>query len=73
MAETVEVTFRAPEKMVKAVEYIRKAFNITIDEYMTNAIRGELQGGWNNNFIEESGEVRDQVVREVLEILGEEP
>ena len=73
MTETVELTFRAPEEMAEAVNCIREAFGISIDEYMTNAIRGELQGGFNNNFLEESEDLRQGIVARVEVILGEKP
>lgn len=73
MTKTVELTFRAPSIMAEAVKVICEAFSMTLDEYMTNAIRGELQGGFYNKFLEESEDLRQGIVDRVEVILGEIP
>ena len=70
---TEKVAFEAPKEMVEAAKVICEAFSITIDEWMTNAMRGELQCGFNNVFIEESEDLRQGIVDRVEVILGEKP
>jgi len=71
--KTTEVSFKAPEEMVEAAKHICEAFSMSLDEYMTNALRGELQGGFFNNFLEESEDLRQGVVDRVEVILGYKP
>jgi len=44
----------------------------TLDEFMTDALRGELQCNYHRGFIQVSHPIRDRVAREVKEILGKE-
>lgn len=69
----IEVTFTAPENMVKAATHICEAFNYTLDEFLTDALRGELQCSFHDSFFGVSLPIRERVAREVKEILGEEP
>jgi len=73
MTETVELTFKAPEKMAEAAKVICEAFSMTLDEWLTNAMRGEIQCGFNNVFLEESEDLRQGIVDRVEVILGSKP
>jgi len=73
MTDTVELTFKAPEKMIQAAKHICEAFDYTLDEYLTDSLRGELQCSFHDSFFGVSEYLRDKIAKEVLEILGEEP
>ena len=73
MSETVELTFTAPSKMVEAAKYVCEAFGYTMNEYLVDALRGEIQCNWYDDYIQLSEPLRKKLVHEVEEILGKKP
>ena len=72
MTKTIKIEVTVPEPFYRAAKHICEAFNYTLDEYMTDALRGELQCSFGDSFTGVSEELRDRMAKEVRETLGEE-
>jgi len=68
MVETVKIEAVIPRDFHRAAMLVCETFNVGLDEFITNAVRGELQCCENNNCEDYTGGIVDNLVKRLKEI-----
>lgn len=70
LVETVEINARIPSDFYKVMTLICGTFKVSLDEFITNAVRGELQCCANGMCHDYSNNIIEPIVQQLKEVEG---
>lgn len=72
MTETVRIEATIPEPFYRAAKLVCDTFGESLDTFVSNALRGELQCCLHNNCEGYTTKLTDKLAEQIEEIAGEE-